>query len=341
MEELKEEINARKALVDTINQLNKITSKDLVRTNELGTALNFQNGIPVFERTLQLFRDLPESSLDKLPLQTLKQLKQAADNAVQGFNQIKEFNPAQSNPTQARDQLISTVANQYHGQFTLLAPIIAYSVRKGTDFAILEQEARDTVDNMKSRAVEQEKAQKILLKETQSILDKVRQAAAEVGVAQHAIHFKEQADSHRNSSKHWLWAAVVAGLVTVLFALFSTFLYIKLSGAPSNLYESIQMAVSRLLVFSVLSAATIWCGKNFSAHRHNQVVNTHRHNALRTFETFVKAATDPETKNAVLLQATQSIFALQRSGYLGKDVEIQGQPQIVEILRQITSGQGQ
>ncbi len=89
----KEETEARKTLADTLGQPNKITSKNLARADELGTALSFQSGIPVFKRTLQLFRDLSKCTLDKLPLETLRQLKQSADRAVQNFNQIKEFNP--------------------------------------------------------------------------------------------------------------------------------------------------------------------------------------------------------------------------------------------------------
>ncbi len=107
---------------------------------------------------------------------------------------------------------------------------------------------------MKAMAAQQEGSQKASQEEMQNILDKVRQAAAEVGVAQHAIHFKGQADSHHQSSKLWLRATCAAGLVTFLFTVFSGPLYIKLFGVPSNLYETIQMATSRLLAFSVLLA---------------------------------------------------------------------------------------
>jgi hypothetical protein len=46
------------------------------------------------------------------------------------------------------------------------------------------------------------------------------------------------------------------------------------------------------------------------------VVDQHRQNALSTFETFMKAASDEQMKNAVLLQATQAILTPQATDSL-------------------------
>jgi hypothetical protein len=90
----------------------------------------------------------------------------------------------------------------------------------------------------------------------------------------------------------------------------------------------------------VLYYGLVWAGRNFSTHRHNQTVNNHRQNALKTFEAFVKAASDDATKNAVLLQATQSIFSPQASGYLGIHGGESSAPQILEIIRTAATGGG-
>jgi hypothetical protein len=86
-------------------------------------------------------------------------------------------------------------------------------------------------------------------------------------------------------------------------------------------------------MFSGLFAGVVWMGRIYRAHRHNYVINKHRQNALSTFETFAKAAADEQTKAAVLLQATQSIFSLQQSGYLSQESESAGYPQVLEIIR--------
>ncbi len=83
-----------------------------------------------------------------------------------------------------------------------------------------------------------------------------------------------------------------------------------------------------------------WSARNHRAHVHNSIVNRHRQNALNTFETFVKASSDKDTKDAVLLQATKSIFDEQSSGYLSSDSEQLPSNLIVEVLRRATGGRG-
>ena len=97
--------------------------------------------------------------------------------------------------------------------------------------------------------------------------------------------------------------------------------------------QSVQMAIPKLFVFSVL-LATVWCGKTYRAYRHNAVVNRHRQNALATFQTFAKAAVDQATKDAVLLQATQCIFSQQPTGYIQTEPEPTALP-ISEMMRAV------
>jgi hypothetical protein len=78
----------------------------------------------------------------------------------------------------------------------------------------------------------------------------------------------------------------------------------------------------------------IWTGRIYRAYKHNAVVNRHRANALATFEAFAKAASDMETKNAVLLQATQCIFAPQQTGYVSGEPETT-MPPVLEIVRNL------
>ena len=57
--------------------------------------------------------------------------------------------------------------------------------------------------------------------------------------------------------------------------------------------------------------------KNYTAEKHLEVINTHRQNALETFDPFVTAAEgNRETRDQVLLAATKAIFDANQSGYL-------------------------
>jgi hypothetical protein len=140
-----------------------------------------------------------------------------------------------------------------------------------------------------------------------------------------------QSQDHRKSSRIWLGATIAIGFVTILFAWFS----LHNVNAGDSVYQIVRFTISRILIISILSYMLVWSGKNFLAHKHNEVVNKHRQNALSTFETFVAASDDQQTKNAVLLHATDCIFTPQISGYLGKDSEPVSANRFIEILRQI------
>lgn len=67
------------------------------------------------------------------------------------------------------------------------------------------------------------------------------------------------------------------------------------------------------LVFLLLNRSI----KNYTAEKHLEVINTHRQNALETFDTFVAAAEgNRDTRDQVLLAATRAIFEANQSGYL-------------------------
>jgi hypothetical protein len=333
MATFEEEQEQRKQLDARLAELAQITAESLVR-QDLGAELNFEAGLPYFERTLKLFRDLKNCSLDGLPLSGLQQLVSAATQALDPFKKIEAFSLAQysQNPTQSRDQLIAQVRDQYDAHYKQITPHIAYSVRKGTDFEALEREARRTLEEVRRVQVEQLSTQKAFATEAEQIVETMRRAAAEVGVAQHAIYFKNEAEEDARGSVRWFWATVGASALTILFGGFAIWFYSThaLTMEPA---QAAQLAIAKLAVFSVLYFGILWTSRTYRALRHNCTINRHRQNALSTFETFVKAATDDQTKNAVLLYAAQAIFAPQITGYISKDAEPQSASHVVEILR--------
>ena len=196
-----QEQQAKQKLEESLSKLTQITPNSLIRTDVLGTSLDFSTGVDVFERTLKLFKDLKEANLDNVPQNVLNQLKSSADQASKSFKKIQDFDPSgQNNPAQIRDGLIQEVANQYQDHFSKISPIIAYSVRKGTDFDQLETNARKIVSEIQTIQQDLKEKGQAIVAETESTLEQVRKAAAEVGVAQHAIHFQNEASSHRKLS---------------------------------------------------------------------------------------------------------------------------------------------
>jgi len=322
-----EEQSQREALKNALQPLITIDPRQLVRADVLGRELSFESGLPIFERTIGLFKDLSECALDNTPYEILQQLVGYTQQALSQFQQIQQFsidkNP--SNPKTVRDNLITQLQNQWNSYYQAITPHVAYSVRRGTDFDARQIASDARTDRDKT------------LVEMQGALDKVRQAAAEAGVAQHAIHFKQEAEAYSKQSNWWLGFTVGLGLLTVAYALYSLGyqLHEVVLSAPTG--RLVALALSRLIAISILSTGIVFCAHNYSATRHNFVINRHRQNALSTFETFVKAARDDQTKDAVLVQATRSIFSPQTSGYLKGENEPPQANQIVEIIRGLTA----
>jgi len=333
LEQAQNELNR---LYEALDRLSEITPESLVR-QELGNELSFEQGRPAFTGTLKIFRDLQECNFDGVPYATLNRLADSAEQALSEFNSILDFSLEKfpQSPMETRDQFIKTVQNKYAAYFDALHPIISYSVRKGTDFEALEEQARQALQELNDLKDELIVSQNEAQQESKEILDSMKQAAGKVGVAQHAIFFEEESTIHEEHAGKWLGATIAAGTITLIITLINLFAYFQ-PGLEFSIQKSIQLGIAKILIFSVLSFAIFWTSKNYRAHRHNSVINRHRHNALKTFETFVKAADDEATKNAVLLKATETIFSPGITGYITREPEHHGGPKFMEIVRAIS-----
>lgn len=334
MATLEQEKQMHDELRKLLDELNAIEPESLVRADVLGKDLSFEAGLPVFRRTLGLFRDLSQCNLDNVSYEALQQMHSLANQVLTYFKQIQAFSIQQhpSNPVDARNSLIQQLRDQWNTYYVTITPHISYAIRKGTDFDALEREARGTLALQKQLAGEFKTEKDKILIEMQGALERVRQAAAEAGVAQHAIHFKEEAELHKAQSLYWLIAVAVFAAATVGYALWS--LGPQLNDlAAATVPRAIQLILPRLVVIFVLTYGLVFSARNFGSSRHNFVVNRHRQNALSSFETFVKGAGDAQTKDAVLLQATQSIFSPQDSGFVKNEGAPNLGSQIVEVVR--------
>ena len=77
--------------------------------------------------------------------------------------------------------------------------------------------------------------------------------------------------------------------------------------------------------------------KDYTAQKHLEVINRHRQNALETFERFVSSAARQETKEEVLLAATNAIFDANQSGYLSTKMRgSESASPIQQVIRAVT-----
>lgn len=302
--------------------------------------MNFEQCEPVLRQTIDLANEARSLPLDLLPQDTLSQLRKPTENIAKTLKHISEFRlGGQDNPETQRNGLQDRARAGYDAFHLAFMPHLAYLTVKSIQFPEVIKQSRDFLEGAQTQG------QAILDKlakrgvEAESIVQVIQEAAAKEGVVKFTIRFQEIANEHVTAAKRWLLAAALLGLATVAVAV--GFLWWLPEGGELSSPATIQRIVTKIIVISLVYFAAIWASRNYRAHRHLNVVNSHRQNVLTTFQTFVKATgdEDKETKNAVLLEATRCIFSPMATGYLGGDQETPNS-NIVEVLTRTVGGVG-
>ena len=264
-----------------------------------------------------------------------QQLQQFYENV----RQIEDFEISDDNPKQTHDQLLQNISNFCDSAKEPLGRIVAYlSSRK---VGQLTAEVDDMVAKLKTETnrveeINNEAEQKQVEREQEfdRLKLEVQNQLAEKPISQYKAIFADQAEQYRKGARFWLVMAVVAiGVFAATFVLLSKFMGsggTQLSGTLQNLFTK----------GFLLSPIYVWLNrsiKNYTAQKHLEVINTHRQNALETFDTFVAAAEgNRETRDAVLLSATEAIFDANQTGYLSaKGSSSDSRSPIQQVIREI------
>ena len=152
--------------------------------------------------------------------------------------------------------------------------------------------------------------------ELEQLTIRVENERAQESVSEFKEIFAEQAKRHQRAAWGWLGTTgvLIAGVVVgILF--WGLLDVLKLEEAEWRVVlQNIFKNGSVLTLFYFALNRSI---KNYAAQKHLEIVNRHRENALGTFERFVSEAKESrETRDAVLLAATNAIFDANQSGYL-------------------------
>lgn len=157
-----------------------------------------------------------------------------------------------------------------------------------------------------------------LNEEASSTVKKAREALAESGIGTHARIFKAAAESHERVAGRWLLGAAAMTAATIAWLVL----------APAWLHSNHSGAQDYAVYFvgnTILLGMAIYCGRVYRAERHNKVVNEHRQNALTTYQAIIDHAGDDQSiRSAIVLQATQTIFAPQPTGHWDSKAQAQG-----------------
>lgn len=328
--------DAQAKLKDAIQAIAKLDPNEYEKA-DLGP-LSFKAGAPFFQRVISLYRTLSECNLDDLSHSKMSELINVASNTVSAFNEVSSFSleTQPNNPQSARDTIIQKFRDNWETEFNAISPVIAYAVRRGTDFDKLEREARGTLVELKGVREELDTSIGEMTGKMQTALLQVQDAAKKAGVSQHSLHFAEESAAYQKRSRVWLTATGVFAASILVYVLWGVAPSLLALPNPTPILL-IQHSIPRLIIVSVLTYGLVWSARNYFAAQHNYVVNRHRRNALASFQTFVEGASEKEMKDAVLLEATHAIFTPQDSGFARGEVP-NPSSQVVEVFRSLRGG---
>lgn len=312
--------------------------ESLVRNPSWGT-IDFDRAIPDLERVRHLVAPLTVMPLELLPENIAAQFAPALEPLRNIIERIRNFNLDVANPGSTRDNICANLPNHIDNAYPVITPHIPFLLYTRGD-------AKRNIDDLVRKVAE---AGEILdaaqtdftakRGEVDAIVEATRQASAKAGVAHFTMDFSDAADQHKASSSWWLAATGILALLTAIVALFSLFIDLPHDATVPLVINRLS---SKLVLLGILLAATVWCGRLFKAAKHQESVNRHRANALKTFQAFVQAA-DPDSpiRDAILMETTRSIFTITPSGYLDTgDTSIEGGTKVVEVVKNLTQAVG-
>ena len=326
--------------------LDQIDLDKLERAELSGAGFSFQ---PVQEDLLTIYRRLREilaarrEWLLNLSSEDISAVNQHLQQFYVNVREIEGFSPSVENPTETHATLLQEILQRCNEAKKPLGDITTFlSSRKvnqlETDVKTTVAEAVDQSNNLMNRVNEIGKAAETNEAARQKRFEELELAIqnqlAEKPISQYKAIFQEQAKAHYENARFWLGMAGVATVAfAVAFILLSIFVKIEgtaLAGTLQNLFTK----------GFLLSPIYVWLNrsiKNHTAQKHLEVINTHRQNALETFDTFVAAAEgNRETRDAVLLAATEAIFDANQTGYLStKATSSDNRSPVQQVIREI------
>ncbi len=334
----------RQELIDAIEALSKLKPSDYVRTDELGLKMDFQDALSRLEDIRSLFLKLAESDLRLAADRQANHLLSATRNLKHTITQISEFDVTAPDAVGQRDNLLTEVSRLYLDALQASGPIIALSFAwsGGGDLAEMRREARERNAEMNAMMEKASAQLAARMAQADSVVDTLRDRAAEGGVVEYAVLFETAANDFAVDKDNWLkrarevaiggGALALINVAAVVVAIYKNWL--------DDPGAAIQVAVAKLVLFSFVYYVLVWLVRMYRAAAHNEVVNRHRCRAMRSFEKFVAATKDEQTKQAVLLRATESIFVHQSSGLTPEPRRETGASQWLEIVRGVSPSAG-
>lgn len=276
-----------------------------------------------------LLQDLRSLPVELIPRDATNGIITVLDQLKHILMEIEKFSIKQPDPTgtiQAFTQQIKSIEQQL---LTIVAPWLGFLSYKRGDVERKVQEFDRALAGVRDREQEALERSEEVVKQMNELLASARQAAAETGVATFTENFKGEANGYSDAAQKWLRAAVCGAALTVLAAGFLWF-WTEPGLDQGQLFQKLS---TKLVLLALLFSATLWCGRVYKAMKHLETINRHRAVSIQTLQAFVKAASDEQTRNAVLMEAARAVFGPVPTGFVEQGGSGESEVKVVEWVR--------
>ena len=309
------------------NTLNDHVNADLSMLNARAYAARFH----------QLFEPLTPDVLQGLADDQLNLIFKHCQSGLNDLIQASRFREQEGGAR--RNEHLTAISTRYEDAQKNLMLLSTWGSLRKLNPDRVDRVVQDRIaEGMASVRALQDDAEKTKA-DLQETLKVAREVAGTAGIDKSADHFQTSGEGHRLEANKWLTrlrvaASILCGTALLFLALpllkqVPGFAWIEYSGTE----QTAQLLTSKLLILGALAYWLVLCSRNYSAHRHNEIVNLHRVNALKTFRALVAATGDQGKRDVVLAKAADCIFEHQESGYTKSVGAGEGPRQIVEFLQ--------
>lgn len=309
-----EPLSLREETLLALEQLQAFDCKTLARKDELGS-FAFDDAIAPAQQLINLYGQLPLETIDVLPDGILSKIKVQAAATQALFELVRTFSLDEGSVTGRHDQLVQKIIADYSTSFTVLHPWISYSIGRATNLDELAEEARAKVEEINNSAARTTKEIEEVKTQVTSVLEDVRRVAEEQGVSQEAHHFTRAAENHDEKADEWFGHTKTLAWILAVYAVLTLFVHKIPWFAPESTYDTVQLGISKFLIFGVISYMLVLAARNYMAQKHNAILNKHRADALLTYRSLVEAGEEKSNRDIVLSHAAGCIYEAKPTGY--------------------------
>lgn len=311
--------------ISTIADLSK--RNDLIHRPGWGD-INFEEAKTDVNLVIHMAQDLSSLPVVLLPDNVLTAGANAAKEMWAALRQLLDFSITNGGePIQIRYDIVSGIhraTENFCQSIGLWIPYLAYH-RGDAEETI--KKLNETITATKQKTSEYFDVLAAKNAEADKLIENIKSASAEAGVAVYTQDFRQESEANDKTACHWLWAAGIMAALTMGFLVLFYFWKIE----ADSLVHMLPQLGCRVLAITLLFTVTFWCGRMYKAMRNQAIQNRHRALGLKTFRAFADAATNAETKDAVLRETTHAIFTATPTGLVNEGATSDVDPSIVQI----------